>query len=175
VADELSGADEVLEERAQALAAVPPAPAEGETLAVLLVRLGAGQYALDMAVLRSIQRVDGLTPVPNVPAFVAGILNVRGEMVTVLDLAVALGVAKSNPSDPASETPPQVVLVDAPQGRVGLLVDEVLGTQAVALELLDRAFSGHDFARGIAAGRFVPLNLEQLLTNDRFSVFEEVT
>jgi purine-binding chemotaxis protein CheW len=167
--------DDVLETRARALAAVPPAPTEGERLDVLLVRLGSTLYALDMPALHSIQRADGLTPVPNVPPFVAGVLNVRGDVLAVLDLGVALGVESSGRDRQAADSTAQVVLVDAPQGRVGLLVDAVLRVESVAVAALDRAFSGSEFARGIADGRFVPLDLEQLLTDERFSIFDEVT
>jgi purine-binding chemotaxis protein CheW len=168
------GEDAILEWRARALAATPPRPNEGATLDMLIVRLGEVQYALDMPALHSVQRADNLTRVPNVPAFIAGVLNVRGEVVAVLNLAAALGLPGSDRDGSAADGTAQVVLVEASQGRVGLLVDEVLRVQTVALDELDRTFSGSDFARGIAEGRFVPLDLDQLLTDERFSIFDEV-
>jgi purine-binding chemotaxis protein CheW len=164
--------DEILERRARALAEAPSGSKAEATLAVLLVRLGGEQYALDMGAMHSVQRAVGLTPIPNTPGFVAGILNVRGDVVAVLDLAVALGSGSGSGAAPAATA--QVVLVDAPRGRVGLLVDEVLRVASVAPGALDRSFSGRDFARGIADGRFVLLDLGRLLSDERFSVLEEV-
>jgi purine-binding chemotaxis protein CheW len=138
---------------------------------VLRVRLGSEQYAVELRLLRAVQRATGLTPVPCTPPHVAGILNVRGEVVTVLALAAALGLRDAGP--PPEDA--QVLLVELPQVRTGLLVDEVLGVQRLARDRLDRALSGSDFVAGIAEAHTVFLDLERLLGSGRFDVFEEVT
>jgi chemotaxis signal transduction protein len=101
----------------------------------------------------------------------AGIVNVRGEVLTVVDLAIVLGVRGAGvpPADA------QIVLAQLPHGRLGLLVSEVLGVARVALDQLDRALSGREYARGVVDARTIYLNLEQLLADERFEVLEEVT
>jgi chemotaxis signal transduction protein len=92
-------------------------------------------------------------------------------VVTVLALAAALGLRDAGP--PPEDA--QVLLVELPQVRTGLLVDEVLGVQRLARDRLDRALSGSDFVAGIAEAHTVFLDLERLLGSGRFDVFEEVT
>ncbi|MCX6023653.1 MAG: chemotaxis protein CheW [Chloroflexi bacterium] len=162
--------DRILRERARLLAQTPPQEGAAVETPMLLFRLGAEQYAVELALLRAVQPSDGITAVPGAPSSIAGILNVRGEIVTVLDLATALNLRPAAP--PAPNT--TVVLAEAPQGRVGLLVDEVLGVRPLALETLDRPFSGRDFARGIAGASIIVLDLLQLLSDGRFEVLDDI-
>jgi purine-binding chemotaxis protein CheW len=162
---------DMLRARARELAAVPTQAPGGSDVEVLVCRLGAEQYALDLTALRGVRPAQGLTPVPCTPAHVAGIVNVRGEVLTVLDLAVVLRVRSAGaPSHNA-----QIVLAQLPHGRLGLLVSEVLGVARLALDQLDRALSGREYARGVVDARTIYLNLEQLLAGERFEVLEEVT
>jgi purine-binding chemotaxis protein CheW len=162
---------DMLRARARELAAVPAQAQGGSDVEVLVCRLGAKQYALDLTALRGVRPAQELTAVPCTPAHVAGIVNVRGEVLTVVDLAAVLGVrgAGAPPSDA------QIVLAQLPPGRLGLLVSEVLGVARVALDQLDRALSGREYARGVVDARTIYLNLEQLLAGERFEVLEEVT
>jgi purine-binding chemotaxis protein CheW len=159
-----------LRARAHRLAAPPPADQRPDEIEVLLCRVGAEQYAVPLDALRGLQRAQGLTPVPCTPPFVAGLLNVRGELVTVLDLKVALDLGTASVALATS----QVLLVEAPHGRVGLLVDDVLGVQQVSRDGLAASLSGHDFAAGVAAGRTVLLAVDRLLGDARFEVYEEI-
>lgn len=170
-AGEREAIDGILRERARRLAMAPDAVGGGATVEVLECRLGDSQYALEMQLLRGVQGAAGLTPVPCAPAFVAGLLNVRGEIVAVVDLAVALGLG----TDPAAGVDrTTVVLVDMPGVRVGLLVDQALGVRPVALAALKRAPSGADAARGVVDGTTVLLDLERLFADGRFDVADEV-
>lgn len=161
----------VLRERARRLATAAAGSGGGATVEVLECRLGDSQYALEMRLLGGVQRATGLTPVPCAPGFVAGLLNVRGEVVTVLDLAVALGLT---PLTAPAAGGRAVLLVDMPGVRVGLLVDGVLGVRPLALAALQRAPSGGDAARGVADTRTVLLDLERLFGDGHFEVAEEV-
>jgi len=117
-----------------------------------------------------VHRATNLTTIPCTPPFIAGMLNVRGEVVIVLDLAAALGLPGEAPADAKRS----MLLAEHGQVRVGLLVDEVIGIRRLALGALDPPLTGDEFVVGIAEGNTVLLNLERLLANRRFDVFEEV-
>jgi purine-binding chemotaxis protein CheW len=119
--------------------------------------------------LRSVQRSAHLTAVPCTPPQIAGILNVRGELVTVLDLAATLRLG--SPQAPAATS--QVLLVELPPACVGLLVDEVLGVEQLAVDRLDRSISGATYSRGAAEGSIVLLDLEHLLAEQGFDDIEQ--
>jgi purine-binding chemotaxis protein CheW len=157
----------VLRQRAEQLAR-PPTPEDAQGTDVLVCRLRGERYAVDLAALSAIQPSRGLTPIPCTPDYVAGALNVRGEVVTVLDLAVALGL-------PATGTSPGTVLLLHRQDTlVGLLVDDILGLERLAAEQLYPATSGREFVRGVADGTTTYLDLGILLTDERFLLIEEV-
>jgi purine-binding chemotaxis protein CheW len=156
-------AEAVLRERAREYART----ADSDTIArgneLLIFRAGAEEYAAELHRLRGVLRVSGLTPVPCTPALVAGVLNVRGELVSVLDLAVLLGLESSASSSADAE----VVLVEASEALVGLLVDSVVGVNRIDLGDLDGSFSGRDYVRGVADSRIVVLDIDRLLMGGR--------
>jgi purine-binding chemotaxis protein CheW len=139
---------------------------------MLVCRLHDEWYAIELALLSAVQVARGLTPIPCTPAFVAGMLNVRSTVVVALDLAQALGLTQGAPAES-----PSVLLTDCAagggQGQVGLLVHEIAGVSRLALEQLDRAFSGNPAVRGIAEAGIVVLDLRALLADERFEVAEE--
>ncbi len=137
---------------------------------MLVCRVGAERYAFDLDLLREVRLPTGLTPVPCTPPFVAGVLNVRGEILTVLDLAALLDLPRRDAPPPSA----RAALVQLPEARVGLLVDEVLGVERIALDRLHRPLSGREYVRGVAEANLVCLNLRLLLTPARFKVAEEV-
>jgi purine-binding chemotaxis protein CheW len=169
-AADLGRIEATLRARARQLARSPVAAEGGAAVEILAFRLGDETYAVDLQQLAAVQPVRGLTPVPCAPPYVAGLLNVRGEVVTVLDLARALEL----PARAALPEDARVLLVELAQGRVGLLVDAILGVERLDPEKLDRPFSGREFARGIAEARTVFLDLGVLLAGERFDVYEEL-
>jgi purine-binding chemotaxis protein CheW len=159
--------DEILREQARRYAIVPPESQHGNETEVLVFQLGAEQYAIELGVLQSVHPARGITEVPCAPSPVVGILNVRGEVVTILDLVAAFGAAGVARDSENS----RVLLVDAPLGgRVGLLVDEVHGVHRLAFGELDRSWLRPDYAVSIADARTILINLKQLLTSERFDV-----
>jgi len=76
--------------------------------------------ALDAAGIQEVIRLGPLTPVRHAPAEVAGILNLRGRIVTVLDLGLRLGYP---PAVPTGET--RIFIVEDGNEFIGLLVDRV--------------------------------------------------
>ena len=94
---------------------------------LISVRVGGQLFALDIMVVREIRGWSASTPLPRAPAFVLGMINLRGAVLPVLDLALRLGLPASRP-DASS-----VVVVAELGGRaVGLLVSAVCDIITVA-------------------------------------------
>ncbi len=187
---------QILLQRARRLAQEPRSSAgqgadeAGEAVDVLVCRVADERYAVELRHLHGVHRASDLVPVPCVPAHVAGILNVRGEVVTVIDLAAASGLPRATPVEGG-----WVVLVDVPLGgpqplpaqrtlahapaqpavRVGVLVDEVLEASRLAASDLGPSLSGNEHTRVLAGGSLVLLDLAGLLGSGRFEVMEDVT
>lgn len=86
----------------------------------LSVRLGGQEFALDVRAIREIRGWTAATALPHAPGFITGMINLRGTVLVVIDLAQRLGLGGQDPN-PASV----IVVVEANNRVVGLLVDEV--------------------------------------------------
>lgn len=94
-------------------------PPEGP-ISLLLARLGEVTFALPALAVREIVRAVAITPLPGAPAIVEGALNVRGELVPVIDVRGRLGL-------PARKLDPDqfIVLVRAGSRTLAVRVDDV--------------------------------------------------
>lgn len=117
------------------------------TEGVVVANIAGQAYAFPIGTVREVVQVVEPTPMPNWPQHVLGLIEIRGELVPLLDVAEALGHTKTR----ISVT--QLVLVLALDNKtVGVLVDAVEGVRSGTLRRTD-AFahaSGKDeLARGI--------------------------
>jgi purine-binding chemotaxis protein CheW len=76
--------------------------------------------ALDAAGIQEVIRVGALTPVRHTPQEVTGIVNLRGKIVTILDLGLRLGFAKAIPTGDS-----RIFIIEDRNEFIGLLVDRV--------------------------------------------------
>jgi purine-binding chemotaxis protein CheW len=117
---------------------------------VVVLRVRGGDYAVHIGRVQEIVRVPQITRVPNAPEGVQGIINLRGRVLPVIDLASRLGLGTSERGKQA-----RVVVVENGAEPVGLLVDgvsEVLRLDTNSVEQLSQAATegGHSSVRGIA-------------------------
>lgn len=156
----------ILRERARQLTryrqreAVQPAGRD-----VLDFVVGGDAYALPVSTLREIRPLPKLTPIPGTPDFVRGILPIRGQLVSVLDLRVLLGLS---PTAVTGENCALVLenekmtfsfLVDQ-VGQVHFLPDKDLEAGEASLERLDRRY-----IIGVTGERMVLLDGEKILSD----------
>jgi purine-binding chemotaxis protein CheW len=111
---------EILEARARQLASTSQDDQGGEITTALTVGIGKEKYALPVEALTVVQDDIPIIPVPCVPSYVAGIANIRGHIIPVIDLAVLLNV----PDDSAVDTGSLIVATND-QFNVALRVDTV--------------------------------------------------
>lgn len=98
----------------------PAAPIERE-LHLVIFELGAERYAVPIAMVREVVRVADITRVPNAPAHIRGVMNLRGRILPVVELRTRMGL------EPGEPTPASRVVVAEVRGRiVGYLVDRVV-------------------------------------------------
>jgi len=85
--DTLATMEEILQRRAASLALEPDDPDVSEGLSLLLFRIASEWYAVKTGDVREIFQDYALTPIPCVPEFIVGVVNVRGEILSVTDPA----------------------------------------------------------------------------------------
>lgn len=89
----------------------------------IVVRLGAGKFAVDLASVAEVGRAPSVTRVPGLPAWLAGVANWRGRILPVLDLRPLLGAEAS-----ALDAQGRLIVLTDGGIAVGMLVDSVDGT-----------------------------------------------
>jgi purine-binding chemotaxis protein CheW len=87
-------------------------------LQVVGFRIGRETFGLPIAMVREIVRVPEITSVPNAPAYVEGVINLRGRIIPVVDLRKRFG----DKSGQASKKN-RIVVVEMESRPIGLLVD----------------------------------------------------
>jgi purine-binding chemotaxis protein CheW len=128
--------------RAPARARKPPPPRDVQAV---VFTLGGDEYALPIDQVREViafrepRRLAGRAP------WVRGVINLRGVIVPVCDLAGRLG------RDGEQASSAKIVIAEAPAGAAGLIVDSVREVLTVSADQLDEAtFTDHDAVTGIA-------------------------
>ncbi len=95
-------------------------PSPGATLKYLCFRVASEEYAVSLMDIKEIIKPRETTEIPHAPAFVRGIISLRGTIVPILDMRSRLGFS---PSEDSSRE--RFVIVKKGEGFCGLLVDEV--------------------------------------------------
>ncbi|MCW2275874.1 chemotaxis protein CheW [Rhodoblastus acidophilus] len=97
-----------------------PDTSAGASKEFIVFRLGAMEFAIDIMAVREIRGWTPATALPHAPSFVRGVINLRGAVLPIVDLAERLGF------DPIELSARRVVIVVQIGARlVGLLVDAV--------------------------------------------------
>ncbi|HWH52237.1 MAG TPA: chemotaxis protein CheW [Gemmatimonadaceae bacterium] len=139
-----------------------PEPVELSISPTLLFRVGESLYGCDIRDTQEIIPLRSMTRLPGAPAYVRGLINVRGVIVTVLDLATRLNAVSSRTSEEGS-----ILLVRHRERLVGAMVDAVSDVRVLEIDA-DGAPSqgGGGVVRGVATvdgAAVVVLDLDALI------------
>jgi purine-binding chemotaxis protein CheW len=160
---------EILEARARALAHQETADDAILGEATVIFQIGDGRYGVSARLVREVQPLTDYTPLPSMPPFVLGLINLRGRLLAALDIRPLLGVPVASPRPGAA-----LLIVSAGGIEVGLLADEVIEIRRCATRLSPALTSAEGqvgaWVRGIDSGLTVLLDLALLLADPRLVV-----
>lgn len=91
-----------------------------EVLQWVTYRLGDETYGINVMQVQEVLRHTEIAPVPGAPEYVLGIINLRGNVVTVIDTRTRFGLP---PTDITDNT--RIVIIESDEQVVGILVDSV--------------------------------------------------
>lgn len=123
-------------------------------------------YGINIENVRSIERVQNCTRVPNAPPYVKGVINLRGEVIPIIDLREKIGLAIKEVDNNS-----RIIIVSVNELIVGLIVDSSSEVLEVNKEKIDRPpTSGENEAEGYIRGigkdekrLIILIDLEKLL------------
>lgn len=165
----------ILKTRAQALAQEPePAEAAGERIEVVEFLLAHECYALESRYVREVYPLENLTPLPCTPAFVLGIVNLRGEILSVIDLKKFFELPEQGLTDLN-----KVIVLQSGNMLFGVLADAILGVRSIARTKIQSSLPTltgirADYLTGVTKERVAILDAAKLLSDRKLVVQEEV-
>jgi len=166
----------VLRKRAKALARpLEQDPGDGAALDILEFLLTHETYAIEMRWVTETYPLKELTPLPGTPPFVAGIINVRGRILSVIDIRKFFDLPEKGLTDLN-----RVIIVHNREMEFGILADEILGTRTIPLSEVQPplpTLTGirEEYLKGVTRERTVILDGAKLLTDKKIIVHDEIS
>ena len=165
----------ILKERAKALAREPePDTVAGESLEVVEFMLAYENYGIESSYVREVYPLTEITPIPCTPPFVLGIINVRGRIMSVIDLKKFFDLPEKGLTDLN-----KVIIVHNEKMEFGILADAVLDVRPIPLKEIQPSLPTlidirADYLKGVTKERLVVLDAEKILSDKRITVHELV-
>src|SRR5207244_3383058 len=149
--------------------------ANGDEQQLVVFQLGAELYGVEIARVHEIIRLQTVTRVPHAPAFVEGVINLRGKVIPVVDLRRRFGLPLADHTRAS-----RIVVVEIGDQVVGIVVDgvsEVLRVNKGTIEPPSPVVAGieSDYLHGIAKlpeRLVILLNLDRVLARDERRALE---
>ena len=168
-------AKRILKARARALAREPAKDeADDDYIEVVEFVLAYEQYAVETRHVREIHPLEHLTPLPCTPAFVLGIVNVRGEILSVIDLRKFFDLPEKGLTDLN-----KVIVLESGHMVFGILADAVIGAKRVRVAGIQPSLPTltgvrEAYLKGVTSERTVVLAAGKLLADETIIVREQV-
>jgi len=170
-----AGVDKILRERARIMAQVSEPEVGGERLLVLEFLLAHERYAAEVHYIREVYPLRSLCPIPCTPPFILGVANIRGQLLSVVDIKRLFDLPEKGITNLN-----RILVVQSGATLWGLLADEVSGICEVPVQDLEpplATLSGLQggYIRGIfSRERLIVLDMEAMLSDGRLVVHEDV-
>ena len=164
----------ILKSRAEALARGPEKERHGDQIEIVEFVLAYEKYGVESSYVREVYPLKEYTPVPCTPNFVLGIINVRGEILPVIDIRKFFDLPEKGLGELN-----RVIILFSEGMEFGILADVILGVRvfpAEGLSLAPPTFTGLrlEYLLGIAGDRTAVLNAGKILSDPEIIINEFV-
>jgi purine-binding chemotaxis protein CheW len=145
---------------------------------LVVFNLGQEEYGVDILQVREIKRLSAIVRIPHAPAFVEGVINLRGNIIAVIDLHKRFDLGETEATDES-----RIVIVNVRDITVGITVDavsEVITLEEDALTPPPPLVAGVEASFIEAIGKLkdrllILLNMDRILGLDEMAEIEQVT
>ena len=144
-----------------------------DVLEVVAFQLGQEKYGVELRYVREVCPMNELTPLPGTPAFVLGILNVRGQVLSVLDIRKLFDLPQRGVGDLD-----RIIVLHHGGMELGILGDTILGVIQVPTDELQPGLPTltglrGEYLKGVTRDRMAVLDGARLLSDEGIIVREE--
>ncbi|HEY8501006.1 MAG TPA: chemotaxis protein CheW [Clostridia bacterium] len=141
---------------------------EAEKKQFVVFRLDTEEYGADINKVTIIERTMNITRVPMTPPYIKGVINLRGEIIPVMDLRLRLGLDEIDGNDDT-----RIIILNVDNVAFGIIVDsvsEVMQFEDIQIESVGNIISDKalDYISGVAKAKeklITIINLEKLIAD----------
>jgi len=149
----------------------------GETVQVVSFHLGSEEYGVDISQVQEIIRMVEITHVPRAPRFMEGVINLRGQLIPIIDLRTRFGMQRGEQTKST-----RIVVTEIGSKRVGIVVDSVSEVINIPLEQVENApdmiaGGGTEYIQGVGKVNerlIILLDLTMVITGEEKQQLESI-
>lgn len=165
---------EILKERAKKLAQGQAVEDKGASIEVVVFNLGNERYGLESIYIKEVYPLKDLTPLPNVPSFVLGMITVRRKLLSVIDLKIFFDISTENKIQNS-----KIIILEGHDMEFAISTDGIKGILFIPVQSLQTSLPTltgirQEFLKGITVDGLIVLDGEKLLTSQRLIVNEPI-
>jgi purine-binding chemotaxis protein CheW len=146
----------------------------GKSIQIVEFLLGYERYGIELTYLKEVYPLKEITPLPGVPHFVLGLINVRGQILSVIDIKKFFDLPEKGLTDLN-----RVLIVDDSQMGFSILADGILDIRSIQIEEIQPSLPTlkgirDEYLKGVTGDRVVILDMKKLIHDKNIIVHEEV-
>lgn len=128
------------------------------------------KYAIDSTYVSEVVKIKDLTPLPCTPSFILGIINRRGQILSVIDIKKFFNMPEKGISNLN-----RVIIVKNGEIEVGILTDEIVGNSTVDLEMLQTKVPSinkiaDNYILGLSPKRLIVMDIREVLLDEKIII-----
>ena len=164
----------VLKTRAKALAVgKKDESALKEFIEILEFKLASETYGIETAFIREVYPLKDLTTMPGTPSFVLGIVNVRGQIISVINLKKFFNLPEKGLGELN-----KVIIIRNELMEFGILADIIVGTRSVSLDAIQSSpvstsEIGAEYLKGVTNDHTIILDATKILEDEKIIIHQE--
>jgi len=165
----------ILRERALTIAQVrEEEPAAGEAIEIVEFQLSSERYGVESSYVREAYALKELTPLPCTPSFLLGVVNVHGQIISIIDIRKFFDLPAEGLTDINN-----IIIVGNDEMTLAILTDAITGMRSISLQDIQPplpTLTGirAEYLRGVTGERLVILDVPKILSDETITVHEEI-
>jgi purine-binding chemotaxis protein CheW len=165
--------ESILKARALELAREQETDVSRESIEIVEFRLASEIYGIETAFVREVYPLKSYTALPGTPVFVLGIINVHGQILSVIDLKKFFNLPEKGLGDLN-----KVIILRDDHMEFGILADAILGTRSIMSDEIQTSpvsvtGIGSDYLKGVTEDRVIILDGAKILGDEKIIVNQE--
>ena len=149
----------------------------GERIQVVSFHLGSEEYGVDISQVQEIIRMVEITHVPRAPRFMEGVINLRGQLIPIIDLRTRFSMPRTEHTKST-----RIVVTEIGSKKVGIIVDAVSEVINIPIEQVEDAPDmiagvGTEYIQGVgkvADRLIILLDLTMVITGEEKAQLESI-